>query len=253
MCGGIVIIQFHQSENHSSFVQSYSPSKAKPSSANKFKITFCQALRVKPERVNREEKYIIIPSLFMKDRVASAKITPFTYKTFKCNELLKCRRCCKWDTFALFLLVRKNLLFFLSIYAPAPILFSLCVHSMEGDSSRTQISPWGMKRWQRCMQRPLLFLRATERETLAPLTGKMWHFLLCDTLHLQIDALSEIDRRRRNECASVTQRHATRTLLDLSFGAFWLVCFLKHAGPAVYVIQIYSGWRKCVSIYCSGG
>lgn len=56
----------------------------------------------------------------------------------------------------LFLLVRENLLFFLSVYSPAPILFPVCVHSMKGDSSRTQISPWGMKRWQRCMPRPLL-------------------------------------------------------------------------------------------------
>lgn len=97
------------------------------------------------------------------------------------------------------------------------------------------------------------FLRAMERETLAPLTGKIWHFLHCDTSHLQIDALSEIDRRRYNECASVTQRHATRTLWDLSSGACWLVCFLKHRGPAVgYVIQIEMGSRKCVSIYCSG-
>lgn len=31
-------------------------------------------------------------------------------------------------------------------------------------------------------------------------------------LYPQIDALSEIDRRRRNECSSVTQRRATRTL-----------------------------------------
>lgn len=82
--------------------------------------------------------------------------TQFTYKTFKCNELLKWSRCCKLNTFALFLLVRENLLFFLSMYSPAPILFPVCVHSMKGDSSRTQISPWGMKRWQRCMPRPLL-------------------------------------------------------------------------------------------------
>lgn len=85
------------------------------------------------------------------------------------------------------------------------------------------------------------FLWATERETLAPLTGKMWHFLHRDTLHLQIDALSEIDRRRRNECASVTQRHATRTLWDLGSGAFWLVRFFKAQRASCLCYSNFSG------------
>lgn len=182
----------------------------------------------------------------MKDKVSShynatsflLKITQFTYKTFKCNELLKWSRCCKLSTFALFLLLRKNLLFLLSMYAPAPILFSLCVHSMEGDSSRTQISPWGMERWQRCMPRPLLFS--------GPWEEKHWHRwqAKCDIFCTVIPRIFklmpclEIDRRRCNECASVTQRRATRTLWDLGSVEFWLVCFLKHRGPAVDVIQI---------------
>lgn len=72
-----------------------------------------------------------------------------------------------WILLPRFLFVRKHLLFFLSMYAPPPILFSLCVHSMEGDSSHTQISPWGMERWQRCMPRPLL-LSGPQKE-------KHWH------------------------------------------------------------------------------
>lgn len=125
-----------------------------------------------------------------------------------------------------------------SMYAPAPILFSLCVHSMEGRLiSHSNISV-GNGKMAEMHAEATPFIRASERETLAPLSGKMWHFLHCDTSHLQIDALSGIDRRRCNECASVTQRHATRTLWDLSSGASWLVCFLKRRGPAVYVIQI---------------
>lgn len=46
-------------------------------------------------------------------------------------------------------------------------------------------------------------------------------------LYPQIDALSEIDRRRRNECSSVTQRHATRTLWDHSSGILWLPLLFK--------------------------
>lgn len=196
------------------------------------------------------DKYIMILFLFIKKTKPSynsshcnatsflLQITQFTYKTFKCNELLKWSRCCKFNTFALFPLVGENLLFFWSMYAPAPILFSLCVHSMEGRLiSHSNISV-GNGKMAEMHAEATPFIRASERETLAQLTGKMWHFLHCDTSHLQIDALSEIDRRRRNECASVTQRHATRTLWGLCSGAFWLVCFLKHRGPAVYVIQI---------------
>lgn len=99
-----------------------------------------------------------------------------------------------------------------------------------------------------------LFSFGTWKEKmLAPVTGEMWHFLHRDTLHLQIDALFEIDRMRCNECAWMTQRHATRTLWDLSSGAFCLVCFLKHRRPAVYVIHISRGWRKFASIYWSRG
>lgn len=167
------------------------------------------------------------------------QITQFTYKTFKSNELLRWSSCCKLNTFALFPLVRKKTCYSSLVWTrPAPILFSLCVLSMEGRLiSHSNISV-GNGKMAEMHAEATPFIRASERQTLAQLTGKMWHFLHCDTSHLQIDALSEIDRRRCNECALVTQRHATRTLWGLSSGAFWLVCFLKHRGPAVYVIQI---------------
>lgn len=126
----------------------------------------------------------------------------------------------------------------LAMCAGTNSLSSLCTQHGRRLISHSNISVGNGKMAEMHAEATPFFLRATERQTLAPLTGKMWHFLHCDTLHLQIDALSEIDRRRRNECASVTQRCATRTLWDLSSGVFWLVCFLKHRGPAVYVIQI---------------
>lgn len=112
---------------------------------------------------NSVEKYIIVLvyesySSYYNTTSFPLKITQFTYKTFKCDELLKCSRCCKRNTFSAFSIGEEKTCYSsLSMYAAAPILFSLCVHSMEGDSSRTQISPWGMERWQRCMPRPLLF------------------------------------------------------------------------------------------------
>lgn len=141
--------------------------------------------------------------------------------------------------FSLFPLVKKNLLFFIGMYVLATILFSVCVHSMEGDSSRTQISLWGNGKMAEMHAEATPFSPCHRKR-------KHWHSWqgLCDIfctvilLFLQIDALSEIDRRRRNDCISVTQRHATRILWDLSSGVLWLVCFLKHRGPAVYVIQI---------------
>lgn len=192
------------------------------------------------------EKYVITPSLTKTKPSCNSshynttsfllKITMFTYKTFKWNELLKWSRC-KLNTFALFLFVRKKLLFFLSMFGPTPILFSLCTQHGGRLISHSNIST-GNGKMAEMHAEATPFIRAAERETLAPLTGKMWHFLHCDTSYLQIDALSETDRRRCNECALLTQRHATRTLWVLNSGAFWLVCFLKHRGPAVYVIQI---------------
>lgn len=122
---------------------------------------------------------------------------------------------------------RRHQFSFLSVYT-----------AWRGDSSRTQISPWGMERWQRCMPRPVLLSGPRKDKDWKQLTEKIGHFLHGYTSHLQIDASSEIDRRRSNECASGAQRHATRLLLDLGSGASWLVWFLKHRGPAVYVIQI---------------
>lgn len=70
----------------------------------------------------------------------------------------------------------------------------------------------------------LLFLSSFFPPPLAPLaacarlTARMTFFFFFPSfgaqipLYPQIDALSEIDRRRRNECSSVTQRRATRTL-----------------------------------------
>lgn len=174
----IVIIQFPQSQNHSVLnnTEQRTTSKTESSHANKLKITLSicdRGLGVEPERVNDAEKYFMLPSLFMEDArhynttPSRQKTTQLTYKTFKCNELLKCSRCCKLNTFALFQLLRKNLLFFVSMYALTPILLPLCVHSVEGDSSHTQISPWGMRKWQRCMPRPLLLS--------GPRKEKHWH------------------------------------------------------------------------------
>lgn len=69
-----------------------------------------------------------------------------------------------------------------------------------------------MEKWPRRMPRPLLFFATRRRR-------KLWHgrwgkcdiFCAVIPLYLQIDALSEIVRRRRNECAPVTQRHTTGT------------------------------------------
>lgn len=92
--------------------------------------------------------------------------------------------------------------------------FSVCVHSMEGDSSRTQISLWGNGKMAEMHAEATPFSPCHRKR-------KHWHGWqgICDifcTVILsfrQIDALSEIDRRRRNDCISVTQRHATRILL----------------------------------------
>lgn len=121
-------------------------------------------------------------------------------------------------------------------------LFSPCTQHGERLISHSNISV-GNGKMAEMHAEATPFIRAMERETLALLTGKMWHFPHCDTSHLQIDALSKIDRRRCNECASATQRHATGALWDFSSGAFWLLCFffLKRRGPAVYVIQIKRG------------
>lgn len=126
--------------------------------------TYIQGVQDRTGRgFNSVEKYIIVLvygsySSYYNTTSFPLKITQFTYKTFKCDELLKCSRCCKRNTFSAFSIGEEKTCYSsLSMYAAAPILFSLCVHSMEGDSSRTQISPWGMERWQRCMPWPLLF------------------------------------------------------------------------------------------------
>lgn len=75
----------------------------------------------------------------------------------------------------------------------------------------------GMEKWPRRMPGPLLFFATRRRRR------KLWHvqwgkcdiFCVVIPLYLQIDALSEIVRRRRNECAPVTQRHTTGTSGDL--------------------------------------
>lgn len=145
---------------------------------------------------------------------------------------------------------RKKLLFVIGMYALAPILSSLCVHSMEGDSSRTQISLWGNGKMAEMHAGATPFSRCHWKR-------KHWHSWhgMCDIfctvilLFLQIDALSEIDRRRRNDCVSVTQRCTTGIFWDLSSGVLWLVCFLKHRRAAVYVIQIYRELEKmCIHL-----
>lgn len=176
-----VIIQFHQSQNHSVLnnTEQYSTSKAKSSSANKLKITpsvydrgYGSSQKGLTMWRNRSSYHgclwtQVTNSSHYNTTSSLQKITQLTYKTFNCNELLKWSRCCKLNTFALFQLLRKNLLFFVSMYALTPILLPLCVHSVEGDSSHTQISPWGMRKWQRCMPRPLLLS--------GPWKEKHWH------------------------------------------------------------------------------
>lgn len=65
--------------------------------------------------------------------------------------------------------------------------------------------------------------------------GKRDIFCAVIPLYLQIDALSEIVRRRRNECALVTQRHNVGTSGDLCSPAAGL---LFKARKVVYAIQI---------------
>ena len=112
-----------------------------------------------------------------------------------------------------------------SVYAPAPILFSLGVHSMEERLiSHSNISV-GNGEMAEMHAEATPFISASGKTNTGTVDGNIWHFLHRDTSHLQIDALSEIDRRRCNECDLVTQRHATRTLWVLSSAACWLVCF----------------------------
>lgn len=186
------------------------------------------------------------------------QITQFTYKTFKCNELLRCSRCCKLNTFAPFSIgEEKPAIFPPSMYTNSNSLFPPCTQHGGGDSSRTQISPWGMERWQRCMPRPLLLSGPRKHKHWHSWRQRMWHFLRRDASHLQIDALFEIDGRRCNECALGTQRHATRLLWDLGSGALWLrliffpFLFLEHRGPAVCFIKM--GLEKmCVLLLSLG-
>lgn len=63
-------------------------------------------------------------------------------------------------------------------------------------------------------------------------------------LYPQIDALSEIDRRRRNECSSVTQRHATRTLWDHSSGILWLPLLFKAQRVSCSCYSNFEGSQK---------
>lgn len=63
-------------------------------------------------------------------------------------------------------------------------------------------------------------------------------------LYPQIDALSEIDRRRRNECSSVTQRHATRTLWDHSSGILWLPSLFKAQRVSCSCYSNFEGSQK---------
>lgn len=116
--------------------------------------------------------------------------------------------------------------------------FSLCTQHGRRLISHSNISVGNGKMAEMHAEATPFFLCARWR--------KHWHgrqrkcdiFCTVIPLYLQIDALSEIDRRRRNECTCVTQRHATRTLWALRSGVLWLVCFLNHRGPAVYIMHI---------------
>lgn len=121
---------------------------------------------------------------------------------------------------------RTNLLFFVGLYMLAPNRFFFCVHSMEVGSSCSQISLWGNGKMAET------HAEATPIFCYSPQKEKLWHgqWRKCDIfcavipLYLQIDALSEIVRRRRNECALVTQRHTTGTSGDLcsaAAGSLW--------------------------------
>lgn len=160
------------------------------------------------------------------------KITQFSYKTFKCNELLKPSRCSKCNTLA-----EEDKLAFEGMYTPAPNRFFFCVHSMEVGSSRTQISLWGNGKMAETHAgaTPIFATRHRRRKLWHGQWGKCHIFCAAIPLYLQIDALSEIVRRRRNECAPVTQRHTTGTSGGSPLGSRWLA--LK-AQKAVYVIQM---------------
>lgn len=114
---------------------------------------------------------------------------------------------------AILWLRRTNLLSFGGLYTPAPNRFFFCIHSMEVGSSRTQISLWGNGKMAETHAgtTPIFATRHRRRNLWHGWWGKCHISCAVIPLYLQIDALSEIVRRRRNECAPVTQRHTTGT------------------------------------------
>lgn len=106
-----------------------------------------------------------------------------------------------------------------------------------------------MEKWQRCMPRPLLFFFLLPSVPDGENTGTVDSSeddIFCAEIPLypQIDALSEIDRRRRNECSSVTQRHATRTLWDHSSGILWLPLLFKAQRASCSCYSNFKGSQK---------
>ena len=78
------------------------------------------------------------------------------------------------------------------------------------------------------------------RETLALLTwrgGNVTFFLHRDTSHLQIDALSEIDGRRCNECASAAQRQEGSDVVGSRLGLeLRPLCFFQSAEVRLFAV-----------------
>lgn len=160
------------------------------------------------------------------------KKTQFTYKTFRRIELLKYSRCCQLNNFCcVFTGLEKRVMgsrehmhqfwFFVYTAWKETHLTLQCLGGVRGDGGAA-------------MPRLLLLSGPRKEKHGHGPTEKMWHFPHFDTSHLQIDVLYEIDRRRYNESASVTQRYAIRALWDFDEGAFLTsLLFIKHGGPPV--------------------
>lgn len=107
------------------------------------------------------------------------------------------------------------------VHAGAKSLLFLCTQHGSRLISHSNISVGEWKNGRDALLGPLLFFatRCRRRKPWHGRRGKCDIFCAVIPLYLQIDALSEIVRRRRNECAPVTQRHTTGTSGDLCLAA----------------------------------
>lgn len=118
-------------------------------------------------------------------RVASfpLKLTQFTYETFKCNELLRWSSSCKCNTFAPFPSVKEKLaILHRYVCAGTNSLFSLCTQHGSCLILHSNISVGNVKMAEMHAEAtPLPPSMPKKEKILVQLTGKMWHFLCCDT------------------------------------------------------------------------